>query len=510
MEKHGEMPGTERGVAVMKIQTLLVAFFSVLMSCLPLPAGAAGGTDSLPPAAASSQVLATEWRPRIDALVRPLIETERSAGIVVGVYHQGRRFFAGYGKTDLEGGRLPDEKTIFEIGSLTKVFTTLALARAVTDQGLRLATPVKDLLPPAAKVPRFGTREITLLDLATHYSGLPRIPENFRPADPMDPYQDYTRRELYAFLAGYRLPRTPGAAYEYSNLGAGLLGHALSLKSGKSYEQLILTGICRPLGLTDTSFVVPHRDLPRFAPGYGPDLNRVPHWQFDVLAPAGALRSTAADLLKFAVANMKASGAWGRAMTQTQTPRFPTSMPEMRTGLGWLVIPKGQYNIVWHNGGTYGFSSFLAFSREKGTAVVVLRNTASYMNGHTDRLGVDIMKCLLGLPGEPISLEKEILVAGENLDAYVGMFAEEKRPNGPQAPGELRISRQGNRLAMTVGSDEEIILYPAAPAEFFSKGAPLKARFVRESGKGIVMVILSGAEEEKWVKKTGGEQPPAP
>ena len=500
----------------MKIQALSIAFFFVLMSCLPSPAGAAGetaaGTAAATAASGRSQVAATEWRHRIDAIVRPLIETERSAGIVVGVYHQGRRFFAAYGKTDLDSGRAPDEKTIFEIGSLTKVFTTLALARAVTDHGLRLATPVKDLLPPEAKIPRHGTREITLLDLATHYSGLPRMPENFRPADPVDPYRDYTRRELYAFLADYRLPRAPGATYEYSNLGAGLLGHALSLRSGKSYEQLILTGICRPLGLTDTSFVVPPRDLPRFAPGYGPDLNRVPHWQFDILAPAGALRSTAADLLKFAVANMKAPGAWGRAMTLAQTPRFPTPLPEMRTGLGWLVIPKGKYNIVWHNGGTFGFSSFLAFSREKRTAVVVLRNTASYMNGHTDRLGVDIMKCLLGLPVEPMSLEKEIPVAGETLDAYAGNYAEVKRPSGPQPPGtgELRISRRGNRLVMAEGSDEEIILYPAAPAEFFSKGAPVKARFVRESGKEIVIFILSGTEEERWVKKAGGEQPPAP
>ena len=490
----------------MEMLRILIGIITAIPVCLYLlaiaPGGVHAGSSTTAPVPGSPSVFIEKLKPKIDEIVMPLLLAERSAGIIVGVYHEGQQFFIGYGRTDLKGDKIPDEKTIFEIGSLTKVFTTLALARKVTEYGVALENPIKILLPPDVKIPQYGPREITLLDLATHYSGLPRMPENYKPADPMDPYKDYTRQRLYEFLAAYALPRPPGAAYEYSNLGSGLLGHTLAVKFGKTYEDLILSELCRPLGLKDTTFVVSEGNRPRFAQGYGPDLDRVPHWQFDVLAPAGALRSTATDVLKFAVANMKGTGSLGAAMNMTHIPRSPAATLDMQTGLGWLIIPKQSYNIIWHNGGTYGFSSFFSFSKEKETAVVVLRNTAAYMNGHTDQVGVSIMKCLLGLPYDTLKLEREVPVNPSVLDSYAGQYEQLGKKSTQALSVKQKLSRRGNRMIMASSPDEETIIYPESETVFFAKGVPAKVRFAREqNGEVTRMFLLTGGEETSWIKK---------
>ena len=150
----------------------------------------------------------------------------------------------GRGRLDQSDPRVPDIDTVFEIGSITKVFTALLLADMVLRGVVAWDEPVARLLPASVHVPRFGERQITLLDLATHTSGLPRMPSNFHPADPGDPYADYTVGQLYDFLDDTMLSRTPGTAYEYSNLGYGLLGHALARRSGSGFEELVRARIC--------------------------------------------------------------------------------------------------------------------------------------------------------------------------------------------------------------------------------------------------------------------------
>jgi len=135
--------------------------------------------------------------------------------------------------------------TIFEIGSISKVFTSLLLADMVNRKEVALDDPAAKYLPEHVRMPERSGKAITLLDLSTHRSGLPRVPGNLNPKDPTNPYADYSVDDLYQFLSGYTLPRDPGSEVEYSNLGGGLLGHILAHRAGTDYESLIRSRIAR-------------------------------------------------------------------------------------------------------------------------------------------------------------------------------------------------------------------------------------------------------------------------
>ena len=174
------------------------------------------------------------------------------SGIVVGIVDaNGRRIFS-YGSLAKNDARKFDGDTVFEIGSMTKVFTSLVLMDMVRREEVALTDPISKFLPESVKVPERNGRKITLGDLSTQSSGLPRMPNNFTPKDPDNPYADYTVQQMYDFLSGYKLTRDVGSQYEYSNLDVGLLGHVLSLRAGMSYEALVRSRICDPLGLKDT------------------------------------------------------------------------------------------------------------------------------------------------------------------------------------------------------------------------------------------------------------------
>ncbi len=229
-------------------------------------------------------------------------ENRKAVGIVVGLVDAtGERFLAA-GATAPGGKAVPDADTVFEIGSITKVFTSLVLADMVERGEVKLDDPVAKFLPASVKLPERDGRQITLLDLSNQVSGLPRMPDNFKPADMGDPYADYGPAQMYEFLAKVQLARDIGEKYEYSNLGVGLLGHALALKAGMSYEELVRQRVLEPLGMTDTAITLPERLKARLATGTGPNLSPVKNWDFDAIAGAGALRSTARDMLKFLTA----------------------------------------------------------------------------------------------------------------------------------------------------------------------------------------------------------------
>ena len=243
------------------------------------------------------------------AEIRSLLENridlgKKAVGIVVGTIDEKGRAVIGYGKLAKDRDEQPDGDTVFEIGSITKVFTSLILADMVERGEVKLDDPVSKFLPASVTVPSRNGRQITLLDLSMQISGLPRLPTNMKPADPANPYVDYDAAKLYEFLSGYKLQRDIGEKYEYSNLGVGLLGHALSLKAGMSYEQLVKKRILEPLGMTSSSVTLSnrrrngwHRSRRRLSP--------VKNWDLDALAGAGALRSTANDMLKFLAANLE-------------------------------------------------------------------------------------------------------------------------------------------------------------------------------------------------------------
>lgn len=217
------------------------------------------------------------------------------AGLAIGVWKAGERSVFAYGAAQ------PD--SLFEIGSISKTFTGLILARMVAQGKARFDEPVRDLLPPGT-VPKPVGREITLLDLATHRSGLPRMPANFRPANRANPYSDYGPSQLYGYLAKRGVERDPGAGYRYSNLGLGLLGQALAERAGRGYAALLHEQVTGPFGMTDTAIELSSEQEGRFLQGHDAQHRAVPHWDLDGLAGAGAIRSTAADMITYLEANL--------------------------------------------------------------------------------------------------------------------------------------------------------------------------------------------------------------
>ena len=229
------------------------------------------------------------------------VDNGYASGIVVGILDGGRTRFISRGGNEASGKALNGE-SIFEIGSITKVFTNILLADMVQRGEVALDDPVSKYLPVSVKVPSRSGKEITLLDLATVSSGLPSLPSNMAPKDMGNPYADYTVQQMYDFLSSHTLRRDPGATYEYSNLGMGLLGHALALRAGKSYEQLLTERVLEPLGMRDTRITLTPSMTRRFAVPHDGDLEVVKPWDLPTMAGAGALRSSAREMLRFAAA----------------------------------------------------------------------------------------------------------------------------------------------------------------------------------------------------------------
>ncbi len=315
----------------------------------------------------------------------------------------GKREFYCFGKTKADGPQ-PTPDTLFEIGSVSKTFTTLLLALMVERGELKLDDPVRLLLPKEWTLPKRGEREITLLDLATHTSGLPENPPNLLRAFltdksiDLDPFARFDHKQLAECLAEVKLKDVDKPPVAYSNLGMGLLGEALVIKTGKSYDELIRTQIAEPLQMKDTVVIPSEAQDKRTATGHGKKAKELPCWTFASMAGAGAIRSTATDMLTYLEAQSgRTATPLAAAMAATQERR-QSAFVIMSVGLGWFMRDYDGRRVWWHNGGTGGFTTFVAFCENPAVAVVVLCNTGpdGLEDGQViDKLGEKLIRQLV-------------------------------------------------------------------------------------------------------------------
>jgi CubicO group peptidase (beta-lactamase class C family) len=266
-----------------------------------------------------------DLKQRIEKLGAEYLAKRPNAAVVVGVYQRGTNSVTGFGRVSAANRATPDGETIFEIGSITKVFTAVALAQLVNEGQVKLEDPISRFLPEGATAPQKDGREICLVHLATHSSGLPRLPDDLLSSakDELNPYVDYQPANLYQSLSSLELKSAPGQKMFYSNFGYGVLGHLLELKTGKPYETLVREIVCAPLAMSNTVIELSAEQQDRLSPGHDPKGNVVPNWDFAALAPAGAFRSTANDLLKFVEANLRNEPtAISRALTLAQERHY--------------------------------------------------------------------------------------------------------------------------------------------------------------------------------------------
>lgn len=336
------------------IKSVLLSFGMCLLTMFATPSATAQLNSSL--------------QQRLEAAIKE----GRIQSAAVGLYDNGKTSFYGFGLTEKKG-KPPTAKTVYEIGSISKVFTSLLLSDLIEQKKLKLEQTVGSMVPDL-EVATSDIKRITLFELSTHASGLPRMPDNYS-AESTDPFADYDELRLLSFLSNYETDKLT-KQYEYSNLGAGLLGYLAAKKNDLSYPQAIEQRITKPLGLDSTYVPTVGQSDDNLAPPHS-DSVVTDNWYFDALAGAGAIRSNVDDMLRFIKANLhpaetSISGVLERALTSQ-------SITKQAMGLGWHIDTLNEdETYVWHNGGTGGYASMLAIFPKRNSGIVILTNSTEF------------------------------------------------------------------------------------------------------------------------------------
>lgn len=400
----------------------------------------------------------TDLRERVDRLAAPYVEHQVVMGMTVGVLAEGRQLAVGYGSLAVDQKDQPNGDTIFEIGSVSKAFTGILLGDAVARGVVTLKHPVQELLPDGITLPVEDQQPMQLWHLATHTSGLPQLPLNLRPADPNNPYADYSAEQLYQFLNNVELQHVPGSRAEYSNLGVGLLGHLLARQEGVRYGELLTERIAKPMQMTSTAIELSTSQRARLAPPHSADGQPALHWDLPTLAGAGAIRSSANDMLRLLAAQLEPPrGTLGQGINQAWEVHWtPPDSASFAMGLGWHVRDG---HTRWHNGQTGGYHAMALVSRKSRTAVVLLANTAT---GEVDRLAEDIFRMLHGATVQPRRFAPALVVAPEVMRRYVGRYT--------LAPGvDLAVTLDEDRLMVQVSGQPAARVYPKSETRWYLK-----------------------------------------
>jgi CubicO group peptidase (beta-lactamase class C family) len=270
----------------------------------------------------------------VDALVQPYLDAGIVNAVSIGIVQGSKSRSRHYGQLSSRSPEKPTDQTVYEIGSMSKAFTGILLAHAVAAGRVKLDQPIGSLMKELQEANKEVGDSILLQHLATHTSGLPRIPSNMNPAQP-DPYADYDRKLLTEYMCQVRPKREPGVK-EYSNLGAGLLGDLLAAEAGKTYEELLVKNIAQPLAMSDTRLTLSDDQVRRLAPPHNADRAPDRSWEFDALAGAGAIRSTPEDMLRFIQANLDPPPSpLGKAIELAWKQHIPAKGQAFAMGLGW-------------------------------------------------------------------------------------------------------------------------------------------------------------------------------
>ncbi len=389
------------------------------------------------------------------------ITHQLSVGIVVGLIDTNGTSFYSFGRGSLEGNDVMNEDSVFQIASVTKLFTGDLMADLISRGEVAETDLLEKYLPSGVKVPSWEGRSITLLDLATHTAGLPTTPDNFVTEDTANPYADFDTPALYAGISGTELIRKPGTEHEYSNFGFGLLGHALANRVGTTYPALLEERLLNPLGLTNTSTQLSPSMAARLVKGYSGVVDSQP-WELPV-ASFGGLYSTPRDLARFVEANAGIlSTPLYPAMTNAQALRFSDDQGN-RIGLAWFHNAVGSSDMVWHNGQVGGFTSFAGINPDKKTGVIILSNSEYGIT----RLGFHLLAADFPLDEAPIPATVPV----ETLKGYTGRFA---------LDGDaFEIGLQQGHLAATLESlgATVVTLYPSSDDTFFINELPFFLQF---------------------------------
>lgn len=344
------------------------------------------------------------------------IDNGMNVGIVVGIIDADGTQYYSFGTKSLTTKEKVDEHSVFEIGSISKTFTGILLADQVVKGKVKLDDPVQKYLPKGVTSPTRNGEAIQLVHLSNHTSALPRMPSNFNPTNPANPFADYSEKAMYEFLTGYELPREIGSQYEYSNYAVGLLGHILAQQQEMTYEELVLKTITTPLDMQDTRISLSPEMTKNLAMGHS-GARQVENWDIPTLGGAGAIRSTAVDMLKYLAANMgmQKSDLYPAMQLAHKNTRKDGIQPIV--GLGWHTANVSGTAVIWHNGGTGGYRTFTGFVKGGKKGVVVLANSTASV----DDIGLHLLNASSPLQVIKPSIAKKLKTVIDNKGIQKGI-----------------------------------------------------------------------------------------
>lgn len=324
----------------------------------------------------------------VETAAKPLVENRLVDGLSIGYIEGDHSGIVHLGRAN-QAVEKPNDRTLYEIGSISKVFTSLLLADATLRGEINIYTAANVANPARIRLPSHDGGSIKWIDLSTHRSGLPRLPDNMSPADPSNPYRDYDSKKAAAFLNSYQLPRAPGKTQEYSNLGVSVLGYLLSQKIGKPYQQLLHERIATPLKMNDCTVSLSADQSKLLATPHAQFGSPTSQWTFADMPGAGGIHATIRDMMKFARAQLNPpQGAIGEAIELAWKQHTEADPSGAAMGLGWMIAGDGQTR--WHNGETGGSTSAIFINRKYKCAVVVLCNTA--VTGKIEELATQLLQ----------------------------------------------------------------------------------------------------------------------
>lgn len=290
----------------------------------------------------------------------------------IAILQNGKVIYYGVIKTNDTIKAIENQKSIFEIGSITKVFTSTVLASLVRAKKINLDDDIKKYYP---SIVFRNNIKLSFKSLSNHTSGLPRLPENFNLSDLQNPYKHYGKNEIESYLQNFlNLDNETPSVYAYSNLGAGLLGYTLGISQKTSFQRLLQKWIFDKYNMTH-SFTSSQNLNNNLVKGQNPNGEITSNWDFDVLFGAGGILSTTEDLAKFANAQFNTKN---KELALTRTPTFDIN-ESIRIGLGWnLLKSESGKNLIGHNGNTGGYSSSMTLNMDDKTASIVLSNLSAF------------------------------------------------------------------------------------------------------------------------------------
>ena len=423
--------------------------------------------------------------------VAALVENKTLQAVSLGAIQPSGTVTAHSGVLSTDKAVPPDDRTLYEIGSISKVFTGLLLPDAVVRGEVTLDTPIAQLLPADITLPDSAGERITLLMLAAHTSGLPRIPSELSVLNFTNPYAKYDEADLWKTLQHVKLDFEPGTRASYSNLAAGLLGALLASKAGMTYAELLAARITQPLGMNDTVLAPNEAQRARFAPPFTSAGLPWSYWTFKALAGAGGIRSTTADMMRFAAAMIRpADTPLQKAIELAWEPQpLTASVSPGGQALGWMLA--GDKKTRWHNGMTGGFHAALYINRELGVASLLLSNRSTPIG---TGLAESLLRRAAGVP-EPVMPNRdrtEVALTEEQLDRCVGTFR--LSPNFT-----LSFDRRNQALFITPTGQPTERLYAASPDTFFSRQVAAEVVFElpADGGPALGLVLKQRGKETR-------------